>query len=733
MGYNRSQINGVAEIPSSAVHNPTHVQNGSPSFLDSDGEDAEILKILDRLRELGLEQKYELPQILVCGAQSAGKSSTLEAITGIPFPSDKYTCTKYVTEVTLERRREERVTVRITAHIGRSAEEQDELNKFNHDFLASEAQYRLPELMQSATALIFRGRTENAKFARDRLRVTISGPNKRPLQLLDLPGLIGFSGEGEEAVEMVEKLTIEEMEKQCSTILAVISAQTDYNNAKVLTHCRKYDPDGQRTLGVITCPDMQGVSQAYVDVLCNRDNIPQELRELKMQWHVLRNGPKEERANRDERERGFFTNDDNWKHVPAAHRGVDKLRDRLRDILFSVAKEGLPKIMGAMRIRKEQLEEEIISLGCDSFTDDELRARFRAVIDRLKNNARDHARGIYESNILEFDVTDPIRLRSRIVEESEIFRDRLLKHGNTWNPRVYVTPLDPDHDLKSLYKKDDLAIKGLKNSVFENEGEEVAHVAQIIVRTRGQEAPGYARHDVRSEVFWHLSKNWKLIADWFVDAVHSHCCKYFEQAVPLSFAQTATERGFGNANRVADRYLQILFTKIDHTKCKALEELETLERERKGQPVDYIRRFEGELRRHRENATMAGVNKAMNKISTNTREERWLTGSSLAEDIGKHTQEQNIHGWAKDYAIAAWIHYDIVRDHFLTNVIVQVIERHFMRDIGGIIPEQGLSIEDLRELVRPERHLEVRKAKLEKELDMLKKSLDVLQTSWQTN
>lgn len=54
----------------------------------------ERLKQIASLRARGISQSIDLPQLVVCGDQSAGKSSVLEGITNIPFPVDNGVCTK---------------------------------------------------------------------------------------------------------------------------------------------------------------------------------------------------------------------------------------------------------------------------------------------------------------------------------------------------------------------------------------------------------------------------------------------------------------------------------------------------------------------------------------------------------------------------------------------------------------------------------------------------------------
>jgi GTP1/Obg family GTP-binding protein len=61
-------------------------------------EEKRLFDIVDKLRELDVNHELSLPQLVVCGSQSTGKSSVLEAISGIPFPSGEMTCTRFVTE-----------------------------------------------------------------------------------------------------------------------------------------------------------------------------------------------------------------------------------------------------------------------------------------------------------------------------------------------------------------------------------------------------------------------------------------------------------------------------------------------------------------------------------------------------------------------------------------------------------------------------------------------------------
>jgi hypothetical protein len=68
------------------------------SVIEAKDDYKNILEVMDKLRVFDADHEFSLPQLVVCGEQSAGKSSVLEAISGIPFPRKGSTCTRFVTQ-----------------------------------------------------------------------------------------------------------------------------------------------------------------------------------------------------------------------------------------------------------------------------------------------------------------------------------------------------------------------------------------------------------------------------------------------------------------------------------------------------------------------------------------------------------------------------------------------------------------------------------------------------------
>lgn len=139
------------------------------------------LDVVDTLRRIGLSTVLQLPQIVVCGDQSSGKSSVLEGITEIPFPSKEQLCTRFATEVILRRAPTAAIATSITPDKARPAWERQSLMSFNKQIKDFS---ELPALIETATQAMGLDNNEGVStraFARDVLRIEISGPNRPQL------------------------------------------------------------------------------------------------------------------------------------------------------------------------------------------------------------------------------------------------------------------------------------------------------------------------------------------------------------------------------------------------------------------------------------------------------------------------------------------------------------------------------------------------------------------------
>lgn len=159
---------------------PEAVTTSSLKALQSDDQ-RKVMDIVDKLRRTGLSGIVGLPQLVICGDQSSGKSSVLEAITEIPFPRKENLCTRFATEIILRRGPTSTIRITITPDKNRSKQEQVKLNAFTKSIKDFS---QLPEIIEDATQVMGLGRTGEINlraFSRDVLSVEICGPDRPQL------------------------------------------------------------------------------------------------------------------------------------------------------------------------------------------------------------------------------------------------------------------------------------------------------------------------------------------------------------------------------------------------------------------------------------------------------------------------------------------------------------------------------------------------------------------------
>lgn len=204
-------------------------------------EQTELLDAIDKLRDQGLgHHNISLPQLIVCGEQSSGKSSVLEGLTRLRFPTKEGLCTKFATELVLRKNATVSITCAIVPGRDRTQAEKTKLCEFERAFSSAE-DFAFPKLLADAEKSMEKAAKANrGPFFEDVLQIRYSGPDLPSLTIVDLPGIIQTHTSGPRAVQTVRGLVEGYMEDKRSIILAVVSAKNDWENTKLLEYAKKF-------------------------------------------------------------------------------------------------------------------------------------------------------------------------------------------------------------------------------------------------------------------------------------------------------------------------------------------------------------------------------------------------------------------------------------------------------------------------------------------------------------
>jgi GTPase SAR1 family protein len=112
-----------------------------------------LLEKVDKLFATGVGEHIPLPQIVVVGDQSSGKSSVLEGLTGLPFPRDSGLCTRFATQITFRRALIDKTSVSIIPAPNSSDEHQEKVNNWSKPNLEELKPGEFAQIMQEVWVL----------------------------------------------------------------------------------------------------------------------------------------------------------------------------------------------------------------------------------------------------------------------------------------------------------------------------------------------------------------------------------------------------------------------------------------------------------------------------------------------------------------------------------------------------------------------------------------------------
>ncbi|KAL9595280.1 MAG: hypothetical protein Q9219_006533 [cf. Caloplaca sp. 3 TL-2023] len=344
------------------------------------GED--LLATVNKLQDLVFNtignDSLDLPQIVVVGSQSSGKSSVLENIVGrdfLPRGSGIVTRRPLILQlINIPSEREDKPDhdeVHVP-HTSASVAGQGEWAEFNHlggqkfrDFSAVKRE------IENETARIA---GSNKGINRQPINLKIYSPHVLSLTLVDLPGLtkVPIGDQPTDIEKQTRNLISEYIAKPNSIILAVSPANVDIVNSESLKLARHVDPVGRRTIGVLTKIDLMDHGTNALDILSGR------VYPLKLGFIGVVNRSQQDIQGNKTLAEALKSEADFFKHNPAYRNmatrcGTQFLAKTLNVTLMSHIRDRLPDIKARLNTLMGQTQQELASYGNKQFSGKEHR------------------------------------------------------------------------------------------------------------------------------------------------------------------------------------------------------------------------------------------------------------------------------------------------------------------------------------------------------------------------
>ncbi|XP_060798462.1 dynamin-3 isoform X1 [Neoarius graeffei] len=299
-----------------------------------------INKLQDAFSSIGQSCNLDLPQIAVVGGQSAGKSSVLENFVGRDFlPRGSGIVTRRPLVLQL---------------INNKAEYAEFLHCKGKKFVDFE------EVRAEIENETDRITGSNKGISPIPINLRVYSPNVLNLTLIDLPGMtkVAVGDQPPDIEHQIRDMLLQFITKESCLILAVTPANTDLANSDALKIAKEVDPQGLRTIGVITKLDLMDEGTDARDILENK------LLPLRRGYvGVVNRSQKDIDGRKDIRaalaaERKFFLSHPSYRHI-AERMGTPHLQKTLNQQLTNHIRDTLPGLRSKLQSQLLSLEKEV--------------------------------------------------------------------------------------------------------------------------------------------------------------------------------------------------------------------------------------------------------------------------------------------------------------------------------------------------------------------------------------
>ncbi|XP_072935073.1 dynamin isoform X14 [Epargyreus clarus] len=404
-----------------------------------------VNKLQDAFTQLGVHMQLDLPQIAVVGGQSAGKSSVLENFVGRDFlPRGSGIVTRRPLILQL---------------INGNTEYAEFLHCKGKKFTD------FNEVRGEIEAETDRVTGSNKGISPVPINLRVYSPNVLNLTLIDLPGLtkVPIGDQPIDIEQQIKGMIFQFIRRESCLILAVTPANTDLANSDALKLAKEVDPQGLRTIGVITKLDLMDEGTDARDVLENK------LLPLRRGYIGVVNRSQKDIDGRKDisaalaAERKFFLSHPSYRHI-ADRLGTPYLQRVLNQQLTNHIRDTLPGL-------RDKLQKQLLTLEKDvdqykHFRPDDPSIKTKAMLQMIQTLQTDFERTIEGSGSAQINTNElsggakinrlfherfPFEIVKMEFDEKELRREIAFAIRNIHGIRVGL--FTPDMAFEAIVKK----------------------------------------------------------------------------------------------------------------------------------------------------------------------------------------------------------------------------------------------------------------------------------------
>ncbi|KAK2904909.1 hypothetical protein Q8A67_006708 [Cirrhinus molitorella] len=372
------------------------------------------IDLVDSLRSLGVEKDLNLPAIAVIGDQSSGKSSVLEALSGVALPRGTGIVTRCPLVLKLKK-----VTKDATWH---------GLLSYKDNIKELKDPIEIENAVLNAQ-IVLAGKGQG--ISHEMITLEIQSSDVPDLTLIDLPGIARVAtGNQPKDIEKQIKDVIEKFIKRQETIsLVVVPANIDIATTEALQMAFKVDPAGQRTLGILTKPDLvdKGMEETVLRTVNN------QVIQLKKGYMTVKcRGQQDINEKLDlvkalEKERRFFDEHSHFRSLLQEGKAtIPLLAERLTRELVEHITKSLPQLQKQLEMKLEKTSEDFRALGDGVPIDEQEKSNFLITKIRQFSDALEGVKRA-EEDIRNSDMRVFTKIRDEFARWKRVLDDKTIK------------------------------------------------------------------------------------------------------------------------------------------------------------------------------------------------------------------------------------------------------------------------------------------------------------------